>query len=167
MTITEWLQDGFSKAFPGVELPEIKAVPATDPKFGDYQCNDALKVAKKAGFRNPREAAQKVVENLSSEYKVEIAGPGFLNITITPEWLSSALAALFVHRAFDQGGALALLAAIASAVAVYFVMILLFGGINEEDMRLLPRGECICRILSKYHLVRRGDIKNGREKKNQ
>ena len=94
MTITEWLQDGFSKAFPGVELPEIKAVPATDPKFGDYQCNDALKVAKKAGFRNPREAAQKVVENLSSEYKVEIAGPGFLNITITPEWLSSALAAL-------------------------------------------------------------------------
>ncbi len=94
MTITEWLQDGFSKAFPGVELPEIKAVPATDPKFGDYQCNDALKVAKKAGFRNPREAAQKVVENLSSEYKVEIAGPGFLNITITPEWLSSALSEL-------------------------------------------------------------------------
>ena len=91
MTITEWLQEGFEKAFPGVELPEIKAVPATDPKFGDYQCNDALKIAKKAGFRNPREAAQKVVECLSSEYKAEIAGPGFLNITITPEWLGSAL----------------------------------------------------------------------------
>ena len=58
MTITEWLKEGFEKAFPGVELPEIKAVPATDPKFGDYQCNDALKIAKKAGFRNPREAAQ-------------------------------------------------------------------------------------------------------------
>ena len=94
MTITEWLQDGFSKAFPGVELPEIKAVPATDPKFGDYQCNDALKIAKKAGFRNPREAAQKVVECLSPEYRVEIAGPGFLNITITPEWLANALSAL-------------------------------------------------------------------------
>ncbi|MBR6586841.1 MAG: arginine--tRNA ligase [Kiritimatiellae bacterium] len=94
MTITEWLKDGFEKAFPGVELPEIKAVPATDPKFGDYQCNDALKIAKKAGFRNPREAAQKVVECLSSEYKAEIAGPGFLNITITPEWLGSALNAL-------------------------------------------------------------------------
>ena len=94
MTITEWLQDGFAKAFPGVELPEIKAVPATDPKFGDYQCNDALKIAKKAGFRNPREAAQKVVECLSPEYRVEIAGPGFLNITITPEWLAHALSAL-------------------------------------------------------------------------
>ena len=94
MTITEWLQEGFEKAFPGVELPEIKAVPATDPKFGDYQCNDALKIAKKAGFRNPREAAQKVVECLSSEYKAEIAGPGFLNITITTEWLGSALDSL-------------------------------------------------------------------------
>ena len=94
MTITEWLKEGFEKAFPGVELPEIKAIPATDPKFGDYQCNDALKIAKKAGFRNPREAAQKVVECLSSEYKAEIAGPGFLNITITPEWLGSALDSL-------------------------------------------------------------------------
>lgn len=94
MTITEWLQEGFSRAFPGVELPEIRVVPATDPKFGDYQCNDALKIAKKAGFGNPREAAMKVVENLSLEYKAEVAGPGFLNITITPEWLGSALASL-------------------------------------------------------------------------
>ena len=94
MTITEWLKEGFEKAFPGVELPEIKAVPATDPKFGDYQCNDALKIAKKAGFKNPREAALKVVENLSSEYKAEVAGPGFLNITITSEWLGAALSAL-------------------------------------------------------------------------
>ena len=94
MTITEWLNDGFAKAFPGVELPEIKAVPATDPKFGDYQCNDALKIAKKAGFRNPREAAQKVVECLSPEYTAEVAGPGFLNITISPEWLANALSGL-------------------------------------------------------------------------
>ena len=94
MTITEWLKEGFEKAFPGVELPEIKAVPATDPKFGDYQCNDALKIAKKAGFKNPREAALKVVENLSSEYKAEVAGPGFLNITITSEWLGTALSSL-------------------------------------------------------------------------
>jgi arginyl-tRNA synthetase len=94
MTITEWLQEGFSKAFPGVELPEIRVVPATDPKFGDYQCNDALKMAKKAGFKNPREAALKVVENLSSEYRAEVAGPGFLNITITSEWLGAALSSL-------------------------------------------------------------------------
>ena len=107
MTITEWLKDGFEKAFPGVELPEIKAVPVTDPKFGDYQCNDALKIAKKAGFRNPREAAQKVIECLSPEYRAEVAGPGFLNITITPEWLGHALAALDAdaHCGIGQIGA--------------------------------------------------------------
>ena len=107
MTITEWLKDGFEKAFPGLELPEIKAVPATDPKFGDYQCNDALKIAKKAGCRNPREAAQKVVENLTPEYRAEIAGPGFLNITITPEWLGNALSALEsdAHCGIGQIGA--------------------------------------------------------------
>ena len=107
MTITEWLKDGFEKAFPGLELPEIKAVPATDPKFGDYQCNDALKIAKKAGCRNPREAAQKVVENLTREYRAEIAGPGFLNITITPEWLGNALSTLEsdAHCGIGQIGA--------------------------------------------------------------
>lgn len=94
MTITEWLQDGFTKAFPGVKLPEIRVVPATDPKFGDYQCNDALKIAKKAGFNNPREAAMKVVGCLSPEYKAEVAGPGFLNITITSQWLALALSEL-------------------------------------------------------------------------
>lgn len=98
MTISEWLKDGFAKAFPDVELPEIRVVPATDPKFGDYQCNDALKIAKKVGFRNPREAAMKVVENLTPEYKAEVAGPGFLNITITPEWLGAALASLDADR---------------------------------------------------------------------
>ena len=94
MTITDWLKEGFTKAFPGLEIPEIKVVPATDPKFGDYQCNDALKIAKRAGCRNPREAAQKVVENLTGEYGVEVAGPGFLNVTITSEWLGNALSAL-------------------------------------------------------------------------
>lgn len=94
MTITDWLKEGFTKAFPGLEILEIKVVPATDPKFGDYQCNDALKIAKRAGCRNPREAAQKVVENLTGEYGVEVAGPGFLNVTITSEWLGNALSAL-------------------------------------------------------------------------
>ena len=89
MTITDWLKEGFTKAFPGLEIPEIKVVPATDPKFGDYQCNDALKIAKRAGCRNPREAAQKVVENLTGEYGVEVAGPGFLNVTIPVNGLAT------------------------------------------------------------------------------
>ena len=45
---------------------------------------------------NPRQAAQKVVENLDTACfeKVEIAGPGFLNLTVSADWLNAQLATL-------------------------------------------------------------------------
>ena len=106
MTITEWLQDGFTKAFPGVELPEIRVVPATDPKFGDYQCNDALKIAKKFGMK-PRDAAAKVAAEIDPSLKVEIAGPGFLNLTVSAGWLAERLSRMDCEAklAIPQNGA--------------------------------------------------------------
>ena len=61
MTLDETVNAAFASAFPGVEAPSARVVPATDPRFGDYQCNDALKIAKKAGMK-PRDAAQKVLD---------------------------------------------------------------------------------------------------------
>ena len=92
MTLTDTIRAAFEKAFPGEDFASVRVVPATDSKFGDYQCNDALKIAKK--FRlNPREAAAKVVENLDRSCfdKVEIAGPGFLNLTVSAKWLAESL----------------------------------------------------------------------------
>ena len=92
MTLTDTIRSAFEKAFPGEDFASVRVVPATDSKFGDYQCNDALKIAKK--FRlNPREAAAKVVENLDRSCfdKVEIAGPGFLNLTVSAKWLAENL----------------------------------------------------------------------------
>jgi arginyl-tRNA synthetase len=92
MTLTDTIRAAFEKAFPGEDFALVRVVPATDSKFGDYQCNDALKIAKK--FRlNPREAAAKVVENLDRSCfdKVEIAGPGFLNLTVSAKWLAESL----------------------------------------------------------------------------
>ncbi len=95
MTLSDTVKAAFEKAFAGEDFSSVKVVPATDPKFGDYQCNDALKTAKKVGLK-PRDAAQKVVENLdmSCFAKVEVAGPGFLNLTVSPEWLAAGLDAL-------------------------------------------------------------------------
>ena len=92
MTLTDTIRSAFEKAFPGEDFASVRVVPATDSRFGDYQCNDALKIAKK--FRlNPREAAAKVVENLDQSCfdKVEIAGPGFLNLTVSAKWLAESL----------------------------------------------------------------------------
>ncbi|MFG3339738.1 arginine--tRNA ligase [Glycomyces sp. NPDC048151] len=55
-----------------------------DPKHGDYASNIALQTAKKAGT-NPRALAEKIAESLAATEgvaKVELAGPGFLNITL-------------------------------------------------------------------------------------
>jgi arginyl-tRNA synthetase len=55
-----------------------------DPKHGDYASNIALQSAKKAGT-NPRALAEKIAEHLAAQdgvAKADIAGPGFLNITL-------------------------------------------------------------------------------------
>lgn len=60
------------------------------PEFGDYQANGAMGAAKKLGM-NPREFAQKILENADLNGiadKLEIAGPGFINIFLNPEWLA-------------------------------------------------------------------------------
>ena len=96
MDLTEIVRGAFAGAFPGEDHSAVRVVPATDPKFGDYQCNDALKLAKRLR-RNPREAAQAVAAALAGEGvfdKVEVAGPGFLNLTVSPTWLNERLAAL-------------------------------------------------------------------------
>ena len=96
MELSEIIKSAFEKAFPGEDFAFVRVLPATDPKFGDYQCNDALKLAKKFKM-NPRQVAEKVVEQLQGETvfaKIEIAGPGFLNLTVSTDWLNSQLSTL-------------------------------------------------------------------------
>ncbi|MGR5542593.1 arginine--tRNA ligase, partial [Vibrio campbellii] len=60
------------------------------PQFGDYQANGVMGVAKKLGT-NPREFAQKVLDVLDLQgiaSKVEIAGPGFINIFLDEAFLA-------------------------------------------------------------------------------
>ena len=65
MELSEIIKAAFEKAFPGEDFSFVRVLPATDPKFGDYQCNDALKVAKKL-HANPREIGAKVAAALAA-----------------------------------------------------------------------------------------------------
>ncbi len=68
--------------------------PAARPEFGDYQANGVMGAAK-ARRQNPREMAQSVVAKLDLvgiASKVEIAGPGFINITLDPAFLAARAA---------------------------------------------------------------------------
>ncbi len=74
----------------GAPAEAQQIVPATNPKFGDYQWNGALQLAKILG-RKPREIAAEVVERLdvaALSEAPEIAGPGFVNFRLTPQWLA-------------------------------------------------------------------------------
>ncbi|MGB4967269.1 MAG: arginine--tRNA ligase [Candidatus Saccharimonadales bacterium] len=60
-----------------------------EAQFGDYATNVALQLAKQVG-KNPREIGEKLAEQLRKDSRlarVEVAGPGFLNLTFTDEVL--------------------------------------------------------------------------------
>lgn len=96
MNLNDILKKAFTSVFPNQDFSFVRVLPATDDRFGDYQCNDALKFAKMNKL-NPREVGSKVAAALSEEKvftKVEVAGPGFLNLTVSDEYLNSSLMGL-------------------------------------------------------------------------
>ncbi|PSM45491.1 arginine--tRNA ligase [Chroococcidiopsis sp. CCALA 051] len=68
-------------------------VPASNPKFGDYQANVALPLAKQVG-KPPRAIAEQIVSKLDVNDFCEnptVAGPGFINLTLKPAYLEAQL----------------------------------------------------------------------------
>src|SRR5690606_31473114 len=67
--------------------------PGTDAKFGDYQANGCMAVAK-ARRANPRELAAEVaraVDLAPLAGPPEVAGPGFLNVRLADDWIAATL----------------------------------------------------------------------------
>ncbi len=67
--------------------------PTADERHGDYQVNAAMALAKKLG-KKPREVAEPLAERLAAHpaiAKTEVAGPGFVNLTLASDWLSMEL----------------------------------------------------------------------------
>lgn len=98
-TLLELLNFRVSVALSAAGCENAPAIvqPSGRPEFGDYQANGVMGAAK-ARKMNPRQLATEVLAQLDLTgiaSKVEIAGPGFLNITLTPEFLAAqATAAL-------------------------------------------------------------------------
>ncbi|NGX50787.1 MAG: Arginine--tRNA ligase [Chlamydiae bacterium] len=78
--------------FPEEECP-AEITQSTQAQFGHYQCNSAMKLGKTLG-QNPRKVAEQIVERWEKGAMVEeleVAGPGFINITLSAEFLSKEL----------------------------------------------------------------------------
>ncbi|PHR83857.1 MAG: arginine--tRNA ligase [Colwellia sp.] len=96
MNIKQILANKVSAAMVAAGLPEgtNPAISLSNrPQFGDYQANGMMGAAKKLKT-NPRELATKVVAELNLDgiaSKIELAGPGFINIHLDQNWLSTQL----------------------------------------------------------------------------
>ncbi|RUT01040.1 arginine--tRNA ligase [Dulcicalothrix desertica PCC 7102] len=82
----------------GAELAgtDVMLVSTNNPKFGDYQANLALPLAKKLK-QQPRAVAQAIVDKLDVSdicEAPEIAGPGFINLRLKTEYLEAQLSAI-------------------------------------------------------------------------
>ena len=77
-----------------LEFNKVNITKTTDSKWGDYQTNLAMKyfkqVKKKLDFNNPTEFGKYIIEKVNNNpniSKMELAGPGFINITLSDSYL--------------------------------------------------------------------------------
>ncbi|MDG1311181.1 MAG: arginine--tRNA ligase [Porticoccaceae bacterium] len=102
MSIKDTLIERVSAAMQAAGIPDDcppMVALSGKPQFGDYQANGAMGAAK-AMKTNPRELAQAIIINLQLEgiaERLEIAGPGFINITLANEYLAQNLGANAEH----------------------------------------------------------------------
>jgi arginyl-tRNA synthetase len=104
--VTELLSAAAVSAFPALEPSEADISPAKDKAFGDYQCSSAMKWAKQLSIA-PRVIAEAIVKALPPEAssvfaKVEIAGPGFINLTVNPLFLANRLTTVLQTHSLVQ-----------------------------------------------------------------
>jgi len=150
MTIPEILREKVLVALEALEvaLPDpsrIQVTKAADLRFGDFQSNVAMMMAKPLG-KNPREFASELSEKISDEdlCEVSIAGPGFLNFTLTPaawadlaraQWESDDLAVTQVDAA--------------QTIVVDFSAPNVAKPMHIGHIRSTIIGECLARIATK------------------
>src|SRR6201986_1641984 len=77
----------------GIDLSRVVVEPPRDPSHGDMATNAAMVLAKEAKAK-PRDLAEQIATRLREDAlvaKVDVAGPGFMNLTLHPRVWAEAL----------------------------------------------------------------------------
>lgn len=128
------------------ELPAFVLEVPKDKSHGDLATNAAMQLTKIAK-RNPRQIAEAIIENLDSQSasieKAEIAGPGFINFTLSKSYLYPVIA--LVHEQGDNYGRIE--TGKGQKVEVEFVSANPTGSLHLGHARGAAVGDALCNVL--------------------
>lgn len=106
-TLKHKFHEAIHKQYPQLSNQDIplEVAQTTQEKFGHYQCNSAMKLTKLVNEK-PRDIAEKILALLDTKTamgqsfisETSIAGPGFINITIDPLYLSQYVNSMLIDK---------------------------------------------------------------------
>jgi arginyl-tRNA synthetase len=117
---------------------------SSNPKFGNYQANMAMGLSKKLG-QQPRAIAQSIVDHLDVSEICEvpqIAGPGFINFTVKPSYLTTQLQGMQIDSRLGVA-----VAEKPQRVVVDFSSPNIAKEMHVGHLRSTILGDCIARVL--------------------
>ncbi|MGH3065378.1 MAG: arginine--tRNA ligase, partial [Gaiellaceae bacterium] len=132
-------------------LTDIASVPVAlerpgDPIHGDYATNVALRIAPSRS-RPPREIAEEIAAAAVERglvLEAEVAGPGFVNLRVSDEWIAEALAGVLDAGESFGGGS----AAPAQRIQVEMVSANPTGPLTVASARNGAYGDAVARLLT-------------------
>jgi len=132
--------------------------PSTDPRFGDYQANGVMALAKKLKT-DPRKLAEKVVKELDISdicEPPEIAGPGFINLRLKSDFIADRLLEINTDRerlGIEKTGQ-------PKIIVVDFSGPNIAKQMHVGHLRSTIIGDCICRVLEflGYKVLRQNHV---------
>ena len=131
---------------PSVSLPEIVIERPQNPEHGDYASSISLKLARAVG-NNPLKIAEDIASFIkpSAEISsVSVAAPGFINFTLSSQWLSNQVDAILEsgakYGAINAGGG--------KRIQIEFVSINPTGPLHVGNGRGAVLGSALCNVMT-------------------